>query len=141
MVVGEVASGCRLIELPVVEDPRGRLTFIEGERHLPFRIGRVYYLYDVPGGASRAGHAHRELEQMLVAVAGSFDVTLDDGETRTCVTLNRPFLGLHIPRLVWREIDNFSSGAVCLVLASLPYDEADYFREYGAFSVAVRRPA
>lgn len=124
---------CRMIDLPVVHDRRGNLTFIEGSRHIPFDIKRVYYLYDVPGGASRAGHGHRELEQVIVAMSGSFDVTVDDGNRREVFHLNRSYFGLYVPKLVWREVDNFSSGAVCLVLASTLYDEDDYFRDYEDF--------
>jgi dTDP-4-dehydrorhamnose 3,5-epimerase-like enzyme len=129
--------GCRLIDLPVVADPRGNLTFIEQNAHVPFDIARIFYLYDVPGGARRAGHAHRRLEQLIIAVAGSFDVVVDDGKDRERVTLNRSYYGLYLPSLVWREIENFSSGAVALVLASRPYDESDYFREYKEFAAAV----
>jgi hypothetical protein len=136
MASGSLA-GCRLVNLPVVHDARGNLTFVEGGNHVPFDVRRVYWLYDVPGGESRAGHAHRELEQLFVAAMGSFDITLDNGRDRCRVTLNRSYNGLLVPRLVWREIDNFSSGAVCLVLASLPYDEADYYRDYDAFRQAV----
>ena len=127
-----------MIELPKIHDPRGNLTFVEGGRHIPFEIKRVYYLYDVPGGASRAGHAHRTLEQLLVAMSGSFAVTLDSGEAREVVHLNRSYVGLYIPPLIWREIDDFSSGAVCTVLASAHYDEADYVRGYEDFIAAVR---
>ncbi len=119
----------RLIELPKVHDDRGNLTFVESSIHVPFDIKRVYYLYDVPGGAYRGGHAHRNLEQCLVAVAGSFDVIVDTGTRRESVTLNRSFYGLYIPRMVWREITNFSSGSVCLVLASDFYCESDYIRD------------
>lgn len=125
--------GCRLLELPVVHDRRGNLTFIESNEHLPFEIQRVYYLYDVPGGESRAGHAHKTLEQLMIAVSGSFDVLLEDGFRSERVTLNRSYVGLYVPNFVWREIVNFSSGAVCLVLASLPFSEADYFRDYDEF--------
>lgn len=128
---------CRLIEFPVVSDPRGNLTFIENSSHIPFDIQRVYYLYDVPGGASRAGHAHKTLQQVLVAMSGSFDVELDDGTEKRRFHLNRSYYGLYIAPMVWREIDNFSSGSVCMALASLPYDEADYYREYGAFLESV----
>jgi hypothetical protein len=131
-------AGCRTVDLPVVHDLRGNLTFVEGGIHVDFDVRRVYWLYDVPGGASRAGHAHRELEQLLVAATGSFDVSLDDGYERQRVTLDRANQGLLIPRLVWREIDDFSEGAVCLVLASLVYDEADYYRDYDEFLQAVR---
>lgn len=128
----------KLLELPKISDPRGNLTFIEGGRHIPFDIKRVYYLYDVPGGAERGGHAHRELHQLLIAMSGSFDITLDDGIQRTKVHLNRSYYGLYICPMTWREIDNFSSGAVCLVLASNYYDESDYFRDYSKFIATVR---
>jgi dTDP-4-dehydrorhamnose 3,5-epimerase-like enzyme len=130
---------CRLIEFPVVHDQRGNLTFIEGGEHVPFEIKRVYYLYDVPGGATRAGHAHRELEQVMVAASGSFDVIVDDGTSRDTVTLNRSYFGLYVPNYIWREVVNFSSGAVCLVLASDHFDEADYFRSYDKFLEAAPR--
>jgi dTDP-4-dehydrorhamnose 3,5-epimerase-like enzyme len=129
---------CRIIDLPRIQDPRGNLTFIEGGHHLPFEIARVYYLYDVPGGESRGGHAHRELEQFVIAMSGSFDVVLDDGTDRRTVSLNRSYYGLYMPRMVWRELVNFSSGSVCTVLASRPYEEEDYFRDYDEFVAAVR---
>jgi dTDP-4-dehydrorhamnose 3,5-epimerase-like enzyme len=129
---------CKIIELPRVNDPRGNLTFIEGGRHVSFEIRRVYYLYDVPGGATRAGHGHRRLEQVIIAMSGSFDVTLDDGRERRRFHLNRSYYGLYVAPLMWREIDNFSSGSVCMVLASDYYDEADYFRRYEDFREAVR---
>jgi dTDP-4-dehydrorhamnose 3,5-epimerase-like enzyme len=132
---------CKIIDLPRINDPRGNLTFIEGGRHVPFDVRRVYYLYDVPGGADRGGHAHKRLKQLLVAMSGSFDVTLDDGRERKHYHLNRSYFGLYIAPMVWRNLDNFSSGAVCLALASDPYDEADYFREYEAFLREVRRCA
>jgi dTDP-4-dehydrorhamnose 3,5-epimerase-like enzyme len=128
----------RIIELPKIYDPRGNLTFVEGGRHIPFDIKRVYYLYDVPGGESRAGHAHKTLEQLMIAISGSFDITIDDGTVRRKYHLNRSYVGLYIPNMLWREIDNFSSGAVCLVLASSHYDEADYFREYEDFTRVIR---
>lgn len=130
---------CNLIELPKVSDPRGNLTFIEGARHIPFEIKRVYYLYDVPGGAHRAGHAHKSLHQVLVALSGSFDVTVDNGFTKTKFHLNRSYQGLYIPAMVWRDIDNFSTGAVCLALASTVYDESEYFRDYQVFLSAAAR--
>ncbi len=129
---------CRLIELPRIPDARGNLTFVESGRHVPFDIKRVYYLYDVPGGTSRAGHAHKTLQQVIVAMSGSFDILLDDGNGKKTVHLNRSYFGLYIPSMVWREINNFSSGAVCMALASEYYDESDYFRTYSAFSESVR---
>ncbi len=132
-------AACQIIDLPKVSDPRGNLTFIEQQRHVPFDIQRVYYLYDVPGGAERGGHAHRELEQFIIAMSGSFDVVLDDGSVKKRVHLNRSYYGLYLPRMIWRELDNFSSGAVCLVLASTLYDEDDYYRDYNEFRIQVAR--
>ena len=129
---------CKLVELPKVVDPRGNLTFIEGERHIHFVIKRVYYLYDVPGGAERGGHGHKELEQLIVALSGSFDVNLDDGHQTALYHLNRPNIGLYVSRMIWREIDNFSSGSVCLVFASTYYEESDYYRDYNDFVRAAR---
>lgn len=129
-------AGCRIIDLPRVTDPRGNLTFIEADDHVPFPIARVYYLYDVPGGESRGGHAHRNLEQLVIAAAGSFDVLVDDGTETARFSLNRSYYGLHVPRMAWRELGNFSTGSVCLVLASHAYDEADYFRDYDEFLLA-----
>lgn len=129
---------CRLLELPRINDPRGNLTFIEGGRHLPFEIKRMFYLYDVPGGATRAGHALRRCHQFIVATSGSFDVVLDDGFERRRCQLNRSYYGLYVPPLIWREIDNFSSNSVCVVLASEPYDEGDYYRDYEEFLAAAR---
>ena len=128
-----MAEVCRIIELPRVTDPRGNLTFVEGARHVPFDIRRVYYLYDVPGGAERGGHAHKTLRQLIIAMSGSFDVVTDDGRRRQRFHLNRSYYGLYLPSMTWRELDNFSSGSVCLVLASAPYDESDYYRDYAAF--------
>ena len=126
-----------IIDLPKISDPRGNLTFIESSTHIPFNVERVYYLYDVPGGAVRAGHAHKELHQFLIAMAGSFDVMVDDGRKQQKFHLNRSYYGLYIPPMLWREIDNFSSGSVCLALASAPYDESDYYRDYDAFLNAI----
>lgn len=131
-------QACRLIELPKISDPRGNLTFVEGQNHIPFDIARVYYLYDVPGGATRAAHGHRALHQLMIAMSGSFDVTLDDGQGKRKYHLNRSYFGLYIPPMIWRDLDNFSSGSVCMVLASARYDEADYFRDYGHFLDAAR---
>lgn len=129
---------CRIIELPKIQDHRGNLTFIEADRHVPFEIKRVYYLYDVPGGATRAAHGHRSLHQLMIAMSGSFDVTLDDGKEKKLFHLNRSYFGLYIPPMMWRDLDNFSSGAVCMVLASGYYDENDYFRNYDNFLKAAR---
>lgn len=134
-----VEGEARIIQLPRILDHRGNLTFIEADRHVPFKILRVYYLYDVPGGASRAGHAHLKLHQFLVAMSGSFDVIVDDGARRQKFQLNRSYLGLYIPPLLWREIDNFSSAAVCMALASDYFDEADYIRDYPEFIAGRRR--
>lgn len=127
-----------LITFPKIDDRRGNLTFIEGGKHIPFDISRVYYLYDVPGGADRAGHAHKQLEQVIIAMSGSFDVTLDDGREKTSFHLNRSYCGLYVGKMMWREINNFSSGSVCLVLASMPFDESDYYRDYDTFLKAAR---
>ena len=130
---------CRVLDLPKISDARGKLTFIEGRRHVPFAIERVYYLYDVPGGELRGGHAHKNLEQLFVALSGSFDVVLDDGTERRTITLNRGFCGLYVPSMIWRELSNFSPGSVCMVLASLVYEDSDYIRDYDAFLAAARR--
>jgi len=124
---------CQIYDLPRINDPRGNLTFVEGGRHIPFDIRRVYYLYDVPGGAERGGHAHKGLHQLIIAMSGSFDIHLDDGCGKKTIHMNRSYNGLYVCPMIWREIDNFSSGAVCMVLASDYYDENDYYREYNEF--------
>jgi hypothetical protein len=129
---------CRIIDLPKITNRRGNLTPVEGGKDIPFDIARVYYLYDVPGGSIRGGHAHKELGQLLVSVMGAFDVILDDGYNRKTVRLDRAYFGLYIPRMIWRELENFSSGGICLVLASLPFDESDYYRDYDAFLNAMQ---
>ena len=129
-------SECKIIDLPKITDPRGNLTFVEGGHHVPFDLKRVYYLYDVPGGSERGGHAHKELQQLIIAMSGSFDVLLDDGINKERYHLNRSYSGLYVPSMIWREIDNFSSGSVCMVLASEYYDESDYYRNYEDYLAA-----
>jgi dTDP-4-dehydrorhamnose 3,5-epimerase-like enzyme len=124
---------CKIIELPKISDPRGNLSVIEGGQHIPFDIKRVYYLYDVPGGSDRGAHAHKELHQFVVAMSGSFDVVLDDGHQKQRFHLNRSYYGLYVAPMMWRDLDNFSSGGVCMVLASEHYDENDYIRDYDEF--------
>lgn len=130
-------ENCKLIDLQKITDPRGNLTFIEGNRHIPFEIKRVFYLYDVPSGSNRGAHAHKSLHQFLICLAGSFDVTLDDGVSQDTVHLNRPWKGLHIPPMVWAAEVNFDPGSICLVMASEYFDESDYFRDYDQFLAAV----
>ena len=130
---------CKLIDLPPHHDVRGNLSVIEGGIHIPFDIKRVYYLYDVPGGSARAGHGHIELQQLFVAMSGSFDVIVDYGYNRKPVHLNRSYYGLYVPGMMWREVENFSSGAVCMVLASTHYDPDDYYRDYGDFQAAAHQ--
>lgn len=129
---------CKIIDLPKISEPRGNLTFIEGGRHIPFEIKRVYYLYDVPGGAERGAHGHRSLQQFIVAMSGSFDVVLDDGFDKKTIHMNRSYYGLYVSPMMWRDITNVSSGAVLMVLASEFYDESDYFRDYPQFLEAAR---
>lgn len=124
---------CLLIELPKITDPRGNLSFIEGGQQIPFDIKRVYYLYDVPGGSDRGSHAHKNLHQFIVAMSGSFDVVLDDGKEKKRFYLNRSYNGLYVCPMMWRNLDNFSSGSVCMVLASEHYSEVDYIRDYADF--------
>jgi len=128
---------CKIIELPKIHDPRGNLTFVESGEHIPFDIRRVYYLYDVPGGSERGGHAHKELKQLVISMSGSFDVVLDDGNEKKRFHLNRSYFGLYVPTMIWRELDNFSSGSVCMVLASNRYHESDYYRDYHQYLAAV----
>lgn len=130
---------CKIIQLPKITDPRGNLTFVESGRHIPFDIQRVYYLYDVPGGAERGGHGHKALQQYIIAMAGSFDVVLDDGKQKERFHLNRSYYGLYVCPMIWRELDNFSSGSVCMVLASDRYDESDYYRDYNEYLAALGR--
>lgn len=124
---------CSVIDLSKVHTTAGNITVVENNNNIPFEIKRIYYLYDVPAGESRGGHAHYELEQYIVAASGSFDVILDDGVNKKTFCLNRPFIALHVVPGLWRELDNFSSGSICMVLASLPFNETDYIREYKEF--------
>jgi hypothetical protein len=128
---------CRILELPRLASHAGSITPVEGASDVPFEIARVYFLYDVVAGASRGGHAHRQLEQVIVAVMGACTVALDDGSSRRKLRLDQADRGLYVPRLVWRELAEFSSGSICVVLASLPYDEREYIRDYEAFRRAV----
>ena len=130
---------CKIVELPKISDPRGNLTFVEGGNQIPFDICRVYYLYDVPGGAERGGHAHKGLNQLIIAMSGSFDVILDEGGEKKRFHLNRSYQGLYVCPMIWRELDNFSSGSVCMVLASNAYDESDYYRDYNEYLNAINK--
>ena len=126
-------ADCRIIELPKIHDPHGNLTFVQNDDQLPFAMQRVYYVYDVPGGAERGGHAHKNLHQFIVAMSGSFDITLDDGKDKKTFHLARSYYGVYVCPMIWREIDNFSSGSVLMCLASEKYDETDYYRSYDEF--------
>ena len=130
-------SGCSIIDLPKIKDNRGNLTFVEEDNHIPFAVKRVYYLYDVPGGSERGAHAHKKLEQLIIAVSGSFDLNITDGFISKKITLNVPYQGLYLCPMIWRSLENFSSGSVCLVLASRPYEKEDYYREYDDFLLAL----
>jgi len=124
---------CKIIELPKIHNRAGNITPIQEFENIPFKIERVYYLYDVPGGEERGGHAHKELQQFIIAAGGSFNVTIDDGKNKKTFFLNRPYYALHIVPGIWRELNNFSSSSICLVLASHKYDEDDYIRDYYKF--------
>jgi dTDP-4-dehydrorhamnose 3,5-epimerase-like enzyme len=128
----------RLIQLPKIADQRGNLSFIEAQHHIPFPVERAYWLYDVPGGAFRGSHAFRETEEFIVALSGSFDVLLDDGHQKYTYTLNRSYMGLYVPRMVWRTISNFSTNSLCLILASQPYRENEYIRDYNQYLESIR---
>jgi hypothetical protein len=129
-----------IIQFPKIPDDRGNLTFVEANRHVPFPISRVYWIYDVPGGESRGSHAYRELQEVIIALSGSFEVFLDDGMAQKTITLNRAYYGLYVPNMIWRRMQNFSTNAVALVLASLPYSVEDYIRDYPEFQRMNRRP-
>ena len=132
-------NDCRTIPLPKIHDTRGNLSFIEAGRPVPFVIQRTYWIYDVPGGEVRGGHAYKELQEFFVALSGSFDVVLDDGKERKVVSLNRSYFGLYVPNMIWRHLENFSTNSVCLILASLPYSANDYIRDYESYLCAIRR--
>jgi hypothetical protein len=129
---------CKLVDLPKIYDIRGSLTPIESFSTIPFQIKRIYYIYDVPVGSGRGGHAHKELEQLFIAISGSFDVILDDGKATKKFNLNRPDVGLYVSPMIWRTLENFSSNSVCLVIASLVFDENDYFRSYNDYLSALK---
>jgi len=122
-----------IIQLPKIEDPRGNLTFIESQNHIPFEIKRCYWIYDVPGGTIRGGHAFKEQQEFIVALSGSFDVVLDDGKEKQVYHLNRSYYGLYVPNMIWRSMENFSTNSLALILASTNYDENDYIREHSQY--------
>jgi len=124
---------CNLVELQKIKNRAGNLSVVENSNSIPFDIARVYYIYDVPGGSDRGGHAHKDLEQYVIAVSGAFDIQLDDGKNKKTVRLDRPFLALHIKKGIWRETRNFTSGAICMVIASHKYDNQDYIHDYDDF--------
>lgn len=132
-------SKVKLIELPKITDVRGSISFVEGNNHIPFEIKRIYYLYNSPQEAERGNHGHKKLEQLIIPIAGSFTFVLDDGYARQDFFLDKPWMGLYIPPMMWREVNNFSVGSVCLVLASDVYEEEDYYRDYQEFLNAVRK--
>ncbi len=138
-VGGDVTlASCKLVDLPVVEDPQGNLAFAEAESHVPFPIARSFHVYGIPAGAQRGGHSHRTLEQVVFCLSGSFEIVVDDGERRQPFLLDDPSAGLYLPPLVWHDMGRFESGTVYTVLASAAYDESDYIRDYDAFRSAVR---
>lgn len=130
----------RIIELPKITDQRGNLSYLNSAEHIPFELQRAYFVYDVPAGSVRGGHAHKSLHQLILAISGSFDVVVNDGSGEQTFSLNRPWRGLYVGPMIWRALENFSSGAVCLVLASRPYEEEDYIRDFGTYSVLRGNP-
>ena len=131
--MSNLLDNVRLIDLPKILDERGNLTFVESEKHIPFKFERTYMIYDVPGGEIRGGHAYKELSEFIIAVSGSFDVVLDDGQEKRTYSLNRSYYGLYVPKMIWRSLENFSTNSLCMILASQKYDEADYIRDYQDF--------
>lgn len=131
--MNNLLDNVRLIDLPKIVDERGNLSFIESQKHIPFKIERTYMIYDVPGGETRGGHAYKELSEFIVAVSGSFDVVLDDGHEKRTYSLNRSYYGLYVPKMIWRSLENFSTNSLCMILASQKYEEADYIRDYLEF--------
>jgi hypothetical protein len=126
-------ENCKIIHLPKIQDPRGNLSFIEGNVHIPFTVKRSYWIYDVPGGQIRGGHAYSELQEFIIALSGSFDVVIDDGQEKKTISLNRSYYGLYVSPMIWRSIENFSTNALCLILSSAPYSEDLYIRNYEDF--------
>ena len=138
-VIKNSIYNCGIVQLPKIHNRAGNITSLENNITVPFEVKRVYYLYDIPGGEGRGGHAHRELQQFIIAVSGAFDVLLDDGKNKKIIHLDRPYIGLHIVPGIWRELINFSSGAVCLVLASQKFSEGDYLRDYHEYLNTIRK--
>ena len=126
-------NAVRVIDIPKILDERGNLSFIEELNHIPFQIKRTYWIYDVPGGEVRGGHAYKTLHEFIVALSGSFDVVLDDGKTKKTYSLNRSYYGIYVPNMIWRSIENFSTNSLCMILASADYDENEYVRDYNEF--------
>lgn len=137
-MVASSVDQCKIIDLPKINDPRGNLTFVESEKHIPFEIKRVFYIYDVPTGESRGAHSHHTLKQFIICLAGSFDVKVDDGRKKKVIHLNRPWQGVFIPPMIWDSEANFDPGSVCLVLSSDMYNEKDYIRNYDEFLEVVQ---
>lgn len=126
-------NDCVVTQLPKITDPRGNLSFIEGNEHIPFDVERTYWIYDVPGGQTRGGHAYNELQEFIIALSGSFDLVVDDGKNKKTIQLNRSYYGVYVPKMIWRSIENFSTNSLCLILASKPYSEEFYIRDYQQF--------
>lgn len=131
-------STCRLIDLPKILDERGNLSFVEENKHIPFNIKRTYWIYDVPGGEKRGGHVYKENQEFIIALSGSFDVIIDDGKERKTFALNRSYYGLYIPKGIWRQMENFSTNSLALVLASIPFNPSDYIYDYEVFKGQVK---